>query len=270
MTDYQNVNRAQWNERADIHIADTTGFYAVDRFLAGEDVLFPIEAGEIGDVSGLKVLHLQCHVGIDTLCLVRRGAIATGVDFSPNALVHARNLALKSGLEARFVEGDVNDALALAGGGYDLVYTTWGTVGWLPDVARWGAVIASMLTAGGRLYFADSHPALALLEEIDGRIVPTFDWRTPPATPLEFTATTTYNGDPRLLTNQRSLEWIHPVSDILMALIDAGLAVERLNEHEMLPWAMFPSMVATENRLYQLPPGMPRMPCSLSLSAVKR
>src|SRR5215211_2432872 len=100
MSSYLDANRASWDERADIHAEDLTGAYAIERFLGGEDVLFPIEASEIGDVSGLKVLHLQCHIGIDTLCLARRGASVTGIDFSAAALRHATDFALRTGLRA--------------------------------------------------------------------------------------------------------------------------------------------------------------------------
>src|SRR5437764_8328889 len=117
------TNRVSWDERADIHIEDLTGAYGIERFLAGEDVLFPIEAAEIGDVRGLKVLHLQCHIGLDTLCLARRGADVTGLDFSAAALRHAGELAERAGLAARFIHGEVYDAAALCGIDYDLVYT---------------------------------------------------------------------------------------------------------------------------------------------------
>ena len=269
MESFLDVNRANWDERADIHIEDATGGYAIERFLAGEDVLFPIEAAEIGDVTGLETLHLQCHIGIDTLCLARRGARVTGLDFSPNALRHARDLAAKTGLAARFVQGEVYEAPALVGGGFDLVYTTWGTINWLPDIRRWGVVIASVLKPGGRLYFADGHPSLAVLDEVDGRPVPTFNWRTPSSLPLEFKPEQTYSGDPRPLVNARNFEWIHPISDIVMALIDNGLRIERMAEHEALPWAMFSVMKEGTDRLYRLPPGLPRLPLAISLSAIK-
>ena len=264
------ANRATWNERADIHAEDTTGMYAIERFLAGEDVLYPVEASEIGDIAGLKTLHLQCHIGVESLCLARRGAIVTGLDFSEHALRHARELSERSGVPARFVEGEVYDAPALLGDGFDLVYTTWGTVTWLPDIRRWGAVVAKLLKPGGRFYFADGHPSLATLDEVHGRPVPTFNWRTPHSVPLEFTDSKTYTGDPRPLTNVRNFEWIHPISDILMALIDNGLAIEHIAEHEVLPWAMFPMMVQGPDRLFRLPPGVPRLPLSLSIRAAKR
>ena len=267
---FLDTNRASWDERADIHIEDLTGSYGIERFLAGEDVLFPIEAAEIGDVAGLRVLHLQCHIGLDTLCLARRGADVTGLDFSASALRHARDLAEKTGLPARFVLGGVYDAPALCSTDFDLVYTTWGTINWLPDIRGWGKVVATVLKPGGSLYFADDHPSFALMEEADRRPVPTLNWRTPSTLPLESAASETHTGDPRPLVNRRNFEWIHPLSDILMALIDHGLAIERISEHEALPWRMLPVMEKGPDRLYRLPPGLPRMPLAVSIRARKR
>jgi len=269
MSSYFDANRASWDERADIHIEDRTGFYGVERFLAGGDTLTPIDAAEIGDVDGLRILHLQCHIGLDTLSLARRGAVATGLDFSAVALGHASDLARRAGVDATFVEGDVYAAPRLVGNDFDLVYTTWGTIPWLPDIGRWGAVIAAVLKPGGRLHFADTHPACAVLEEVDGRLTPTFGYRTPHSVPLEFNDGQTYTGDPRPLAAKMNFEWIHPVSDILMALIDSGMRIERIAEHEALPWQMFPMMVEGEDRMWRLPAGMPSLPLSLSLDAVK-
>jgi 2-polyprenyl-3-methyl-5-hydroxy-6-metoxy-1,4-benzoquinol methylase len=270
MQSFLEANRVNWDERADIHVEDTTGAYAIERFLAGEDVLYPIEAAEIGDVAGLDVLHLQCHIGLDTLCLARRGARATGLDFSATAIGHARGFAERTGLQAHFVEGEVYDAPHLVGEGrFDLVYTTWGTITWLPSITLWADTIARLLRPGGRLYFADTHPVIATLEEVDGRIVPTFNWRTPASVPIASTVATTYTGDPRPLQNSQNFEWLHPVSDTLMALIGAGLAIERIAEHEALPYALFPMMKLHPDRLYRLPPGMPRLPLAISLVARK-
>jgi 2-polyprenyl-3-methyl-5-hydroxy-6-metoxy-1,4-benzoquinol methylase len=161
MTDHVEINRLNWDERAAIHARDTTGDYMLDRFRAGEDALHVIEATELGDISGKRVLHLQCHIGQDTLCLVRRGATATGLDFSSAALSVARRLSDETGLKADFVEGTVYQAPDLTPGPFDLVFTTWGTICWLPDVKKWAEVIASVLAPSGELYFADAHPGLA-------------------------------------------------------------------------------------------------------------
>ena len=186
MTDHVEMNRRNWDERAAIHARDATGDYMLDRFRAGEDALHAIEATELGDISGKRVLHLQCHIGQDTLCLVRRGATVTGLDFSSAALSVARCLSDETGLKADFVEGTVYQAPDLTPGPFDLVFTTWGTICWLPDVRKWAKVIASVLAPGGELYFADAHPGFSVLEEYAGRLAPTYDYQTPPDRPLHF------------------------------------------------------------------------------------
>jgi len=269
MIDPIETNRRNWDERAVIHARDTTGDYMLARFRAGEDALHTIEAAELGDISGKRVLHLQCHIGRDTICLVRRGAVATGLDFSSAALDVARRLSAETGLEADFVQGTVDEAPHRTPGPFDLVFTTWGTICWLPDMAAWARVIASVLAPGGELYFADAHPSFAALEERDGRLVPTYDFQTPAETPLEFSNATTYTGDPTIMTHQSTREWIHALSSILGALIDAGLAITMFHEHEILPWQGAPILVPASDRAWRLPDGHPRMPLSISLRAKK-
>lgn len=269
MTDPIEINRRNWEERAGIHTRDTTGDYMLDRFRAGEDALHEIEAAEIGDVAGKRVLHLQCHIGRDTLCLARRGADVTGLDFSAEALKTARQLADDTGLRGTFIEGLVEDAPTVAPGPFDLVFTTWGTICWLADLNPWARAIASVLRSDGELYFADIHPGFALLDLKDGRLVPTFDYQTPREAPLAFTTATTYTGDPTIMTNQDTREWIHALSTIIGSLLDAGLSLTMFREHEVLPWSA-PGLVPKTERLWRLPDGHPRLPLSFSLRAVKR
>jgi SAM-dependent methyltransferase len=269
MTDHADINRRNWDERAAIHARDTTGDYMLDRFRAGEDALYPIEAAELGDVSGKRVLHLQCHIGRDTLCLVRRGATVTGLDFSSAALDVARRLSRETGLKADFVEGTVDQAPALTPGPFDLVFTTWGTICWLPDVKKWAEIIASVLVPGGELYFADAHPAFSVLEDYAGRFVPTYDFQTPPDQPLHFANETTYTGDPTIMSNQSTREWIHSLSAVLGGLIDAGLTITMFREHEVLPWRGLASLVPASERMWRLPDGAPRIPLSYSVRAKK-
>jgi SAM-dependent methyltransferase len=243
MVDLIDANRRNWDDRATIHARDTTGDYMLDRFRAGEDGLHTIEAAELGDISGKRVLHLQCHIGRDTLCLVRRGAVATGLDFSGVALDVTRRLSSETGLKADFVQGTVDEAPRLTPGPFDLVFTTWGTICWLPDLTVWARVIASVLAPGGELYFADAHPSFLTLEEHAGRLVPMYDFQTPAHRPLEFSNATTYTGDPTIMTQQSTREWIHSLSAILGALIDAGLTIVMFREHEVLPWRGVSSLV---------------------------
>src|SRR5262245_29855566 len=231
------INRRNWDERATIHTRDAAGSSILARLRAGEDFLLPIEATELGDISGKRVLHLQCHIGRDTLCLVRRGAIVTGLDFYSVATDFARQLANEAGLKATFVQGTVDLAPRLTPGPFDLVFTTWGTLCWLPDMKVWASAIASVLAPGGELYCADAHPAFVTLEEQAGRLMPTYDFQTPPDRPLEVVDPTTYMGDPAaVMTHKSTRVWIHSLSTILGALIDAGLTITMFREHEFLPW----------------------------------
>jgi SAM-dependent methyltransferase len=241
----------------------------LDRFRAGEDALHDIEAAELGDIAGKRVLHLQCHIGRDTLCLARRGAVVTGLDFSGAALDVARRLSEETGLKAVFVQGSVDQAPQLAPGPFDLVFTTWGTICWLPDMAVWAKVIASVLAPGGELYFADAHPAFNVLEESTAGLVVTHDFQTPAGKPLHFVNETTYTGDPTILSNQATREWIHSLSAVLGSLIGASLAITMFREHDVLPWQGLPILVPASDRLWRLPEGYPRIPLSYSLRARK-
>ena len=263
------ANRQNWDERTAIHRQDASGFYRVQAFKAGEDTLYPIEAGEIGDVSGRRLAHLQCHFGLDTLSVARRGAIVTGLDFSPVAIDAARALAAEVGIAATFVCGNVYDAPQLLRQRFDIVYATWGTIGWLPDVGRWARVVAALLEPGGHLYFADHHPLVTLLEQQDGRLVFRYGWRTPADTPLANENPTTYTGDTQRLASRRTYEWDHPLSSIVGGLLEAGLKLEFLHEHEVLPWRAFPMLIDAGDRLYRLPDDHPALPLSVSLKATK-
>jgi SAM-dependent methyltransferase len=267
-TPWRDANLANWNTRAALHVRDETGTYDVAGFLAGRDTLHAVEAAEIGDVRGKRIAHLQCHFGQDSLSLARRGAEVVGLDFSPVAIAAARELAAKAGLAATFVEADVYEARERLEGGFDLVYVTWGTIIWLPDIRRWSGVVASLLKPGGSLYIADTHPSALMLEEREGRIEPTYAWRTPPERPDRFVESESYTGD-AFPEPSECFTWIHPLSDVIGGLIEAGLTLDFLHEHETLPSRLYPSMVPVGGGLYGLPPGTTPFPLSFSLRATK-
>ena len=289
MDDPIDINRRNWDERATIHAMEVLGGDMPVRLRAGEDMLLAIEAAELGDVSGKRVLHLQCHIGLDTLCLARRGAIVTGLDFSPAAIKAAQRLAEATGLNATFIQGRVDETSHLAPGPFDLVFATWGTLCWLPDLQEWARVIDRVLAPGGEVYCADAHPGFVVLEEHAGRLVPTFDFQTPPDQPLEFidAEPTTYIGDPTPMTHRATRVWLHSLSAIFGALMDAGLTITMFREHEVLPWRRYAakasvrpgetialsgdteSLVAGPDRLWRLRDGHPRLPLSFSLKARK-
>ena len=269
-TDYLDANRINWDERAGLHATDTTGDYRIDIVLQGGSSLHAIEAAEIGDVAGLDVVHLQCHIGLDTLSLKHLGAASvTGVDFSPTALAAARDFARRAGTEARFVEASVYDAPQALGRTYDLAFVTWGAINWLPDIAGWARVVADCLAPDGRLYLLEGHPTMNQMALEAGRLIATFDRATPADRPLAFDQDQTYTDDTRRLVNTRNYQWLHPVCDVVCALLDAGLRLDFLHEHDRLAWRAFPGMVEVDVDLFTLPPGVAKIPLAFSIGATR-
>lgn len=271
MDAFAEANRLNWDNRAELHSTDTTGSYRIGKVLGGGSSLHALESGEIGDLSGKDIVHLQCHIGLDTISLKHLGASSvTGLDFSPKAIRAARDFAARAGTEVRFVEASVYDAVQALGRTYDMAYVTWGAINWLDDIVRWAQVVAALLKPGGKLYLLEGHPAMNQYEARDGRLELEFGWRTPVAEPLIFDDAQTYTGDQRGLAHTRCYEWIHPLSDIVNALISAGLAIDFLNEHDLVVWKAFPFVVETGEDQFSLPDGMPKIPMSFSIGATKR
>lgn len=272
---YLDANRAHWDELVDIHVGSTgPDGYDVDALRRGERRLHAIEEAELGPVDGLDVLHLQCHFGVDSLILARRGARVTGLDFAPAAVRTARALAADLGIEARFVEGDVYRAPELIAGRFDLVYVTWGTICWLPDLPAWGRVVAQFLKPGGRFYFCDAHPAARMFDDsTEAAALPLGTLRLKyryfhAAAPTANLVTTDYADPAAVIRNQRSYEWEHSVSDIVNAVLAAGMTLDWLHEHDEIAWRMLPILVPGARGQHRWPDGpQPRLPLSLSLSA---
>ena len=274
---YLDANRTFWDELVGIHVASTgPDGYDVDALRRGERRLHAIEETELGSVDGLDVLHLQCHFGVDSLILAQRGARVTGLDFSPAAVAAARALADDLGLDSRFVEGDLYAAPDLIDGRFDLVYVTWGTICWLPDLAGWAKVAARFLKPGGRFYFCDAHPAARVFDDsAEAAALPagTLRLRYPyfhRAAPTTNTVTADYADPTAEIRNQRSYEWEHSVSDIVNAVIGAGLRLDWLHEHDEIAWKLVPVLVPGAHGQYRWPDGFPvTLPLSLSLAARK-
>mgnify|MGYP001228278018 CR=1 FL=1 len=271
MNEHFEANRLNWNDRAELHASDTTGSYRIATVLAGGSSLHALETREIGDVSGLDIVHLQCHIGLDTLSLTHLGAASvTGLDFSPKAIAAARDFAERAGTEARFVEASVYDAAEALGRTYDMAFVTWGAINWLDDIGRWARAVAGVLRPGGRLYLLEGHPQMNQYELRDGRLELAYGWRTPLAAPLAFDDAQTYTGDARPIAHTRCYEWIHPVSDVVDALISAGLSIDFLNEHDHVVWKAFPFLEERPGDEFYLPEGMVKFPLSFSIGATKK
>lgn len=267
---WRRLNRANWDERVAHHLAAPS--YELESLRAGRGRLHPVEEAELGPVAGLRLLHLQCHFGRDSLILAQRGASVTGLDFSGEAVAAARRLSAELALPARFVESDLyaaREALSEPAS-FDRVFVTWGTICWLPDIAEWARIVAWFLKPGGRFYFAEGHPAALVLDDLrrqpDG--LPGLTYPYFGGAPLEIDDPSDYANPDVRLANSRTAEWLHPLGRVVSALLDAGLRLDFLHEHPSVPWRMFGAMVEGPDGLWRWP-AEPLLPLSYSLYATR-
>lgn len=272
--DWRKANLAMWDERVPIHLQ--SDFYDVNAFRASQDALRGFEYDEVGDVSGKQLLHLQCHIGTDTLSWARRGAVVTGLDFSGSAVAAASALASELGWEparARFVQADVYDAPdKLNGQRYDIVYTGLGALCWLPDLPRWAQTVASVLRPGGFLYLAEFHPVAMCLGPDGASFAQDYFQREPyvscePGSYADPAAATQHN---------HSVWWQHTLGDMVSAVAAAGLRLEFLHEFDFSLFEQIPGMVkgpdtsgtgGSSSTVFRLPDGAPTVPLLFSLRA---
>jgi SAM-dependent methyltransferase len=271
VTDYRDDNRANWDERVPAHVASS--FYCVPRFLAEPDYLSDVVQFDrplLGDIAGLRGVHLQCHIGTDTVSLARLGASMTGLDFSGPAVEAATRLAAATGADATFVQSDVYAAAdVLEAGAFDLVYTGIGALCWLPDIRRWAGVVATLLRPGGRLFVREGHPMLWTLDDRDDDLLVKYPYFEQPE-PLTWTEGGTYVDTDQAFTQNVSHEWNHGLGEIVTALLNQGLAVTGLVEHDSVPWNAFPGrMEQIEGNEWRLADRPARLAHSYTLQAVK-
>ncbi|MEV6912557.1 class I SAM-dependent methyltransferase [Amycolatopsis sp. NPDC051071] len=272
MTGYLELNRANWDERAPAHAASAD--YGYERFVTDPAHLSGVVTFDrplLGDISGARGVHLQCHIGTDTLSLSRLGARMTGLDFSPSSLEIARRLAAETGAEIDYHESDVYSAAdVLEAGSFDLVYTGIGAICWLPDIARWGKVVGSLLKPGGRLFIRDMHPMLGTLDETQPLITPRYPYFEQ-SEPLVVDQPGTYVDTDVEFTQNRTHEWNHGIGEIVTSLLDAGLTLTKLVEHDSVPWNALPGFMsldaATEE--WRLAKDPRRLAASFTVEAVK-
>jgi SAM-dependent methyltransferase len=263
--DWRDLNRAAWDERVPLHVA--SDFYDNAGFIAGRSSLRPFEIDEVGSVEGCSLVHLQCHFGQDTLSWARLGATVTGLDFSAAAIDAARALAVDIGIDAAFVEADVYDAVdALGHRTFDIVYTGLGALTWLPDMARWARVVAALVAPGGFLYLSEFHPFADVFAHES--LVADHDYFTKPGGTRYDKAGTYVDWDAETTANA-NYEWTHPLGSVVTALIDAGLRLDLLHEHDHTLFERWPFLERRDDGTYRLPHGFPTLPLMYSLKATK-
>jgi SAM-dependent methyltransferase len=267
-TNWRAFNRANWDERVKIHLAAES--HDLSPLRSGRGKLTPIEEAEIGPLAGLRVLHLQCHFGRDSLTLAQRGATVVGLDFSGPAIAAARALATELGLigRARFIEADLYDTPQAVSESFDLVFVNWGSINWLPDIRRWAEIVADFLNPGGALYLADGHPCALVFDDekrmpdgMPGYYLPYFVGQ-----PIRFDDPRDYADASARLEHATTYEWLHPLGEVVMSLLDVGLTLRWLHEHESVPWRMFERLIKDDTGLYRWP-DQPWFPLAFSLRA---
>jgi SAM-dependent methyltransferase len=265
-------NQEWWDERVAGHIASE--FYDVRRFREGGSTLRPFELEEVGDVSGKRLAHLQCHFGLDSMSWAREGASVAGLDFSGPAVEAANQLAQETGLDARFVQADVHDAVAALGNErFDIVYTGLGALNWLPDLPRWASVVAELLKPDGFLYLSEFHPFTWIFG--DHEAVIELDYFFNPAGEHFGDGEQGSYADLAVPTrNNSTIEWAHTLSDVVSAVLGASLRLELLHEHDYTLFPRFPHLIEDRDYLsagvvYRQPEGQPRLPLMYSLRAAR-
>ncbi|HWC39575.1 MAG TPA: class I SAM-dependent methyltransferase [Acidimicrobiales bacterium] len=267
MEDYLRVNRAKWDELVELHAA--SGFYDLDGFRRGRTSLRSLELGEVGDVSGQRLLHLQCHFGLDTLSWARLGAAVTGVDFSPRAIELARSLAEELDIAARFVCADLYDLPEVLEGSFDIVYSSYGVLCWLADLPRWAEIVASFLVPGGRFHLVELHPFAGILDDESEELAvrwPYFRRREP----IRYDRQGTYADRSAELEHTVSYSWPSPLGDVITSVSKAGLRVTSLREFPQAGEQLLPRLRRDEDGWWRLPEGeRDRLPLTYALRAVK-
>jgi SAM-dependent methyltransferase len=265
--DALDANRRLWDAWTDLH--EHTPFYDLDGFRKGGIRLRDYEIDEVGPVGGKSLLHLQCHFGIDSLSWARLGARVTGVDFSPRAVALAGSLAMELGLDARFVESDVYRLPEVLDETFDVVYTSRGALGWLPDVRRWAQVVARFVRPGGLFYITEIHPVAQVFENegvAPGELklqYPYWEHRDP----LVFKVVGSYADPTADVGDHEEHGWDHGLGEIVTALIDAGLRIDLLREFDFVDWPV-DFLVESPDGLWRLPDGTPgQLPLFFSLRA---
>jgi SAM-dependent methyltransferase len=250
MDDYLDVNRANWDERAPAHAASPD--YGFQRFVADPEHLSGVVRYDLpllGDVSGLTGIHLQCHIGTDTLSLARLGARMTGLDLSPASLAAPQ---------------------ALGGRRFDLVYTGVGALCWLPDIDRWAAVVDELLVPGGRLFVREGHPMMwAVDESVEDAVTVGYPYFETPE-PLDLEEPGTYVESDVEFVHNRAMSWNHGLGETVTALLSRGLEVTGLVEHRSVPWEALPGrMVRDDLGEWAVVDHPERLPLSYTLQARK-
>lgn len=247
MNEYMEANRKHWDESVPLHVASE--MYDVEEFKRNPDRLHSVELEELGDVRGKTLLHLQCHFGIDTISWARQGAKVTGIDFSAPAVEQAQKLAAEIGVDARFVQSNIYDLPGNLSGEFDIVFTSYGALTWLPDIKRWAEIAAHFVRPGGTFYVVEFHPMAWIFDDAPG--VEDLHVKFPyfgSGGPLRLEFDGTYAAPQAKMEHRTTFDFPHSLGEIVTSLIDAGLRIEFLHEFPFSTYRFIPSLMEEISR----------------------
>jgi SAM-dependent methyltransferase len=269
---YFDANKALWNQRTMVH--KDSSFYNLAGFMKGDDVLTPIELNELGDVRGRRMLHLQCHFGMDSLNWARRGAIVTGIDLSDKAIEEAKRLNDELGLDATFICSNIYDlhpghtgystAPIIQKASFDIIFTSYGVVGWLPDLDKWAELIAYYLKPGGLFYIAEFHPVVWMFDEEFTHVRYYYDNREVIITE-NYGTYTDRNAD----IKGKEYSWNHSISEVLTALLGQGLQIGQFSEFMYSPYPCFQNIVEAGEKQWHIKGMEGKIPMVYSIKATR-
>ena len=260
--DYLKVNQTLWDKKTAAHIK--SDFYKVQEILQGKSSLVGPETELLGDIEGKDVIHLQCHFGLDSLSMARKGARVLGLDFSKEAIGKAKSLYKDLDVSLRFVHADVYSALTHVNKQFDIVFTSYGTIGWLPDVNQWAKVISQLLKEGGQLIFAEFHPVVWMFDDAFKKLSYSYFNKEQ----IEIISDGTY-ADKEAEIHEKEISWNHPLDEVFNALMNNGLQISSFQEYDYSPYPCFDPIVKVADNQYQIKGLEGKLPMMYTIVAQK-
>ena len=260
---YIEINRQSWNNRIEVHL--NSEFYNVSGFLEGNSSLNEIELNLLGNIKGKSILHLQCHFGQDTISLSRLGANVTGVDLSDKAIESARQIAVETNTNAKFICCDLYELPHHLDEQFDIVYTSYGTIGWLPDLDKWAQIVSRYLKPGGQFVFVEFHPVVWMFDDNFAEI----GYRYFNSGAILETESGTY-ADKNADITQSYVMWNHGFGEVINSLIQNGLEIKSLDEYDYSPYNCFNKTIEFEPRKFRIEHLDDKIPMVYSIKALKK
>lgn len=243
--DYLKINKQLWNNKVKVHVE--SDFYDNDNFINGNSSLNPIELELLGDVKGKSILHLQCHFGQDTISLSRMGAKTVGVDLSDKAIATAKELSKQTNTDTDFICCDVYDLPNHLNQQFDIIFTSYGTIGWLPDLDKWAKVVSQFLKPGGQFIFVEFHPVVWMFDD-DFKTIAYNYFNVEPIVEIEEGTYADKNAD----IKQQAVSWNHDLSEVLNSLIKNGISIQQFNEYDYSPYNCFNETIEVAPNKYRI------------------